>query len=166
MLEEFKSNSLIFPLENKDIVKGYYTYLGIRSFYEKIDRLVNLGILIEEDDGFKLKTETCDNIITFIKVWYELKYKLSAEFLYYAIQRCRLNIDMGLEPIFNVDRIWSIIRKDRKINKKHKNHVITELVSKGLIERTNNNNYKVYILNVNNYELFMFTRYVYENILC
>jgi len=165
MIEEFKSNSLIFPLGSKDIVKGYYTYLVIRSFYEKIDRLVNLGILIQEDDGFKLKTETYDNIITFIKVWYELKYKLSAEFLYYAIQRCRLNIDMGLEPIFNVDRIWSIIRKDRKINKKHKNHTITELISKGLIRQANTNTYKVYTLNVNNYELFIFVRYIYENIL-
>ena len=165
MIEEFKSNSLIFPLGNKDIVKGYYTYLGIRSFYEKIDRLVNLGILIQEDDGFRLKVETNDYIITFIKVWYELERNLSAEFLYYAIQRCRLNIDMGLEPIFNVDRIWSIIRKDRKINKKHKNNTITELVSKGLIKRTNNNNYKVYMLDINNYELFVFIRYVYENIL-
>lgn len=152
----------LFPLD-KEAVRLYREYFINRDFFKKMDKLVESGLLVLGDDGnFNLKLDTQDNIIKFIKIWFGLKLDLSAIFLYHAIQRAKLYLDLGKEPFFNGDRLWYFLEKDYILKPKHKYHVIDELVSKGIIKRFNDQ-YKNYILNTANKDLMFLVDYLYQH---
>ncbi len=128
-----------------------------------MDKLVESGRLVLGDDGnFNLKLDTQDNIVKFIKIWFGLERELSAVFLYHAIQRAKLYLDLGKEPFFNGDRLWYFLEKDYILKPIHRYHVISELIAKGLIKR-NGNQYKNYIINTSNSDLMFLIDYLYKH---
>ena len=157
-----KQPSSLFPLD-KEAVRLYREYYINRDVFKKMDKLVESGLLVLGDDGnFNLKLDTQDNIIKFIKIWFGLERDLSAIFLYHAIQRAKLYLDLGKEPYFNGDRLWYFLEKDYILKPIHKHNVIKELISKGLIKRYDNQ-YKNYILNTANKDLMFLIDYLYQH---
>jgi hypothetical protein len=163
MMDSNKQPSFsLFPLDN-EAIRLYREYYINRDFFKKMDKLIEAGLLVLGDDGnFNLKLDTQDNIIKFIKIWFGLKRELSAVFLYHAIQRAKLYLNLGKEPIFNSDRLWYFLEKDYILKHHHKNHVITELVSKGII-KSFDNRYKNYMLNTSNKDLMILVDYLYQH---
>jgi hypothetical protein len=163
MMDSNKQPSFsLFPL-NDEVVRLYREYYINRDFFKKMDKLVEAGLLVLGDDGnFNLKLDTQDNIVKFIKIWFGLKLDLSAIFLYHAIQRAKLYLDLGKEPIFNSDRLWYSLKKDYILKHHHKYNVISDLISKGII-KSFNNQYKNYVLNTSNKDLMIFMNYLYKH---
>jgi len=162
MVMDSNKQPSLFPLD-KEAVRLYREYYVNRDFFKKMDKLVESGLLVLGDDGnFNLKLDTQDNIIKFIKIWFGLKLDLSAIFLYHAIQRAKLYLDLGKEPFFNGDRLWYFLEKDYILKPIHRYHVTEELISKGIIKRYGNQ-YKNYILNTSNSDLMFLVEHLYKH---
>jgi hypothetical protein len=162
MVMDSNKQPFLFPLD-KEAVRLYREYFINRDFFKKMDELVESGLLVLGDDGnFNLKLDTQDNIIKFIKIWFGLERELSAVFLYHAIQRAKLYLDLGKEPFFNGDRLWYFLEKDYILKPNHRYNVVKELISKSIIKRYNNQ-YKNYMLNTSNNDLMFFVEYLYKH---
>jgi len=158
-----KTNSL-FILSNRELAKGYLNYLKMKPIYEKIDKLVaSKTIVLNEQGEFTINSNNdYDNLVTFCKYYFNLDYILSARFLIFAYQKCRICLRRNDDPIFNIYDIWYTIQHFtvEPIRQTTKWAVTNELNKKGLIIKIKRGTYS---LNLNNHDLYMFVRYLLQN---
>jgi hypothetical protein len=152
-----------FILSNREFAKGYLNYLKMKSIYEKIDKLVASKIIVlNEQDEFTINSNNdYGNLITFCKYYFDLEYVLSARFLIFAYQKCRIYLRRNDEPMFNTDDVWYTVQRSivKPLNCETKKHVIYELSKKGLIIKIKR---KTYRLNLENNNLYALVNYLLQ----